>query len=93
MPYYSFIVKQFDEKYRVWDRAVEIDQKYKIQEKVQNAAQAALQSPTGQKARGFAEQTLAQIAAVHYEATKIKNEKNVSAPANGASAAATETKA
>ncbi|KAI7882597.1 hypothetical protein K492DRAFT_206052 [Lichtheimia hyalospora FSU 10163] len=68
-------VKQFDEKYRIWDKAVEIDQKYKIQEKVQNAAQSALQSAPGQKAKGLAEQTYAQIAAVHYEATKIKEEK------------------
>lgn len=70
-----YIVKQFDEKYRIWDKAVEIDQKYKIQEKVQNAAQSALQSAPGQKAKGLAEQTYAQIAAVHYEATKIKEEK------------------
>ncbi|KAI8881498.1 hypothetical protein K501DRAFT_222862 [Backusella circina FSU 941] len=75
-------VKQMDEKYRIWDKAVEIDNKYKIQEKVQNAAQsaqttatAALQSPTGQKVQGIASQTFAQIAAVHYEAKKIQTEK------------------
>ncbi|KAI9349378.1 hypothetical protein BD770DRAFT_474959 [Pilaira anomala] len=75
-------VKQFDEKYRIWDKAVNIDQKYKIGEKVQTAAQTAqtkaaevLQTPTGQKVHDFANQTLAQIAAVHYEAKKIQGEK------------------
>ncbi|CEP07225.1 hypothetical protein [Parasitella parasitica] len=77
-------VKQIDEKYRIWDKAVEIDNKFKIQEKVQNAAQtaqttatAALQSPTGQKVERIASQTFAQIAAVHYEAKKIQKEKTV----------------
>jgi hypothetical protein len=75
----SKIVKQFDEKYRIWDKAVNIDQKYKIQEKVQTAAQtaqekaqAALQTPAGQKVHDLATQTLAQITAVHYEAKKIQ---------------------
>ncbi|KAI8357307.1 hypothetical protein EDC96DRAFT_514881 [Choanephora cucurbitarum] len=75
-------VKQFDEKYRIWDKAVNIDQKYKIGEKVQNAAQtaqskaqAALQTPTGQKVHDLAQQTLSQIAAVHYEAKRIQGEK------------------
>ncbi|KAI8380900.1 uncharacterized protein BYT42DRAFT_564618 [Radiomyces spectabilis] len=68
-------VKTFDEKYRIWDKALEIDQKYKIQEKVQNAAQTALQTPTGQKVHGLANQTFAQVAAVHYEAKKIQSEK------------------
>ncbi|KAI7874278.1 uncharacterized protein EV154DRAFT_527386 [Mucor mucedo] len=75
-------VKSIDEKYRIWDKAVEIDHKYKIQEKVQNAAAtaqttatAALQSPTGQKVERIASQTFAQIAAVHFEAKKIQTEK------------------
>lgn len=75
-------VKQIDEKYRIWDKAVEIDNKFKIQEKVQNAAataqttaNAALQSPTGQKVERIASQTFAQIAAVHFEAKKIQTEK------------------
>ncbi|KAI8332887.1 hypothetical protein BC941DRAFT_435674 [Chlamydoabsidia padenii] len=75
-------VKQFDEKYRIWDKAAEIDQKYKIQEKVtsaaqtaQNKAQAALQTPTGQKVNDFANQTFNKIAAVHYEAKKIQLDK------------------
>ncbi|KAI7858407.1 hypothetical protein BDC45DRAFT_498277 [Circinella umbellata] len=68
-------VRSIDDKYRIWDKAVELDQKYKIQEKVTNAAQTALQSQPGQKARGIAEQTFAQIAAVHMEATKIKGDK------------------
>lgn len=82
-------VKQIDEKYRIWDKALEIDNKFKIHEKVQTAAQtaqskatAALQSPTGQKVHDFANQTIAQIAAVHYEAKKIQNEKAVSAAAS-----------
>ena len=75
-------VKQMDDKYRIWDKAIEIDSKFKIQEKVHHAtqtahttAQAALHSPTGQKVHDLANQTLAQIAAVHYEAKKIQNEK------------------
>ncbi|CAO3646868.1 unnamed protein product [Mucor fragilis] len=93
--------KQFDEKYRIWDKAVGIDQKYKIGEKVQTAAQtaqtkaqAALQTPTGQKVQDLANQTLAQIAAVHYEAKKIQGEKlsshGTSSPST--SAAATDAK-
>ncbi|KAG1306165.1 hypothetical protein G6F64_007807 [Rhizopus arrhizus] len=75
-------VKQMDDKYRIWDKAIEIDSKFKIQEKVHHAtqtahttAQTALHSPTGQKVHDLANQTLAQIAAVHYEAKKIQNEK------------------
>lgn len=78
-----FLVKQFDEKYRIWDNVMNIDQKYKISEKAQNAAQtaqhraqAALQTPTGQKVHELANQTLAQIAAVHYEAKKIQVRKS-----------------
>lgn len=91
-------VKQFDEKYRIWDKAVNIDQKYKIQEKVQTAAQtaqekaqAALQTPTGQKVHDFASQTLAQIAAVHYEAKKIQGEKLNSGATSSADAATKNT--
>ena len=75
------IVKSIDDKYRIWDKAVELDQKYKIHEKAQTAVQSALQSQPGQKARGIAEQTFAQIAAVHFEATKIKTDKSVKADA------------
>ncbi|KAI9243355.1 hypothetical protein BDA99DRAFT_530538 [Phascolomyces articulosus] len=74
-------VRSIDDKYRIWDKAVELEQKYKIQEKVTNAAQTALQTQPGQKARGIAEQTFAQIAAVHMEATKIKGEKGIKADA------------
>lgn len=69
---------------------MEYNQKYKIQEKVTNAAQtaqsraqAALQTPTGQKVHGFANQTLAQIAAVHYEAKRIQGEKLTAQNTNG----------
>ncbi|KAI8889706.1 hypothetical protein K501DRAFT_328868 [Backusella circina FSU 941] len=86
-------VKQFDEKYRIWDKAVNIDQKYKIQEKVQSAAQnaqtraqAALQTPTGQKVQDFAANTLTQIAGVHYEAKKIQGEKLSSSTAASSTA-------
>ncbi|KAI7866021.1 hypothetical protein BDF14DRAFT_1743864 [Spinellus fusiger] len=78
-------VKQLDTRYRIWDKAVEIEQKFKLQEKVQNAAQtaqikaqAALQTQAGQKVHDLANQTLAQIAAVHYEAKKIQGEKLLS---------------
>ncbi|KAI8882703.1 hypothetical protein K501DRAFT_315488 [Backusella circina FSU 941] len=75
-------VKQIDEKYRIWDKAVEIDNKYKIQEKVQNIAQTAQntantarQMPTGKTVERIASQTLTQVSAVHLEAKKIQNEK------------------
>ncbi|KAI9306084.1 hypothetical protein BJ944DRAFT_56455 [Cunninghamella echinulata] len=79
LSYFQNNVKQFDEKYRIWDKALEIDQKFKIQEKVQNTvqtatstAQAALQNPTAQKVNDLANQTFSQIAAVHYEAKKLQ---------------------
>ncbi|KAI8341218.1 hypothetical protein BC941DRAFT_510428 [Chlamydoabsidia padenii] len=71
-------VKQFDEHYRIWDKAVEMDQKFKIQEKMEMAlkkAQEALNTPTGQKIHGLANQTMAHIAAVHYEAKRIQSDK------------------
>jgi hypothetical protein len=71
-------VKQFDEHYRIWDKAVEMDQKFKIQEKMELAlkkAQEALNTPTGQKIHGLANQTMAHIAAVHYEAKRIQGTK------------------
>ncbi|KAG0743133.1 hypothetical protein G6F57_010362 [Rhizopus arrhizus] len=75
-------VKHFEEKYRIWDNVINIDRKYKLSEKAQtaaqtaqNRAQVALQTPTGQKVHEFASQTLAQIAAVHYEAKKIQSER------------------
>ncbi|SAL96073.1 hypothetical protein [Absidia glauca] len=89
-------VKLFDEKYRIWDKANELDQKYKIQEKVTNAAQtaqhkaqAALQTPTGQKVNDFANQTFNKIAAVHYEAKKIQLDKAEKTPETAAAPAAT----
>ncbi|KAI8967684.1 hypothetical protein BDF20DRAFT_898705 [Mycotypha africana] len=76
-------VKHFDEKYRIWDKAVNLDQKYKItenvnkvtqtaQEKATQALQTGLQSTPGQKAKDLADKTLHQIAAVHYEAKRIQ---------------------
>lgn len=63
---------------------MEYNEKYKIQEKVTNVAQvaqskaeAALQTPTGQKVNVLAHQTLAQIAAVHYEAKRIRASSSV----------------
>ncbi|CAO3589566.1 unnamed protein product [Absidia cylindrospora] len=92
--YFQDNVKQFDEKYRIWDKATEIDQKYKIQEMVtsaaqnaQSRAQAALQTPTGQKVNVLANQTFNQIAAVHYEAKKIQLDKGEKAPETTAAAA------
>ncbi|KAI9281616.1 hypothetical protein BY458DRAFT_499121 [Sporodiniella umbellata] len=89
--------KQFDDKYRIWDNVMNINQKYKITEKAQTAAQtaqekaqAALQTPTGQKVHDFANQTLAQIAAVHYEAKKIHGEKLNAAHPQAAAPASTQ---
>ncbi|KAG2172816.1 hypothetical protein INT43_000166 [Umbelopsis isabellina] len=74
--------KQLDDKYRIWEKTLELDQKYKIQEKAQGAfniaqakAQEALKTPTGQRVQDIANQTLAQVTAVHYEAKKIQGEK------------------
>ncbi|ORX48266.1 hypothetical protein DM01DRAFT_324759 [Hesseltinella vesiculosa] len=70
--------KQLDAKYRIWDKALEMHEKYKIQEKVDmavNKAQEALQTSTGQKVYSMANQTMAQIAAVHYEAKRIQLQK------------------
>jgi len=74
--------KQLDDKYRIWGKALELDQKYKIQEKAQGAftiaqakAQEALSTPTGQKVQDLANQTIAQITAVHHEAKRIQSEK------------------
>jgi hypothetical protein len=71
--------KQLDDKYRIWGKALELDQKYKIQEKAQatfNAAHAkaqeALSTPTGQKVQTLANQTIAQVTAVHHEAKRIQ---------------------
>ncbi|RCI06423.1 hypothetical protein CU098_012417 [Rhizopus stolonifer] len=68
-------MKHIDAKYRIWNKACDIEHKYKIHETVQSTAQLALQSSTGQKVEKMATQTLAQIAAVHYEAKKIQHEK------------------
>lgn len=71
--------KQLDDKYRIWGKAMDLDQKYKIQEKAQGAfnvaqakAQEALSTPTGQKVQGLANQTIAQVTAVHHEAKRIQ---------------------
>ncbi|CAO3688702.1 unnamed protein product [Umbelopsis ramanniana] len=89
--------KQLDDKYRIWGKALELDQKYKIQEKAQatfNAAQAkaqeALNTPTGQKVQTLANQTIAQVTAVHHEAKRIQTEK-VGASATPAAPAAEPT--
>jgi hypothetical protein len=71
--------KQLDDKYRIWGKALELDQKYKIQEKAQGAfnvaqakAQEALSTPTGQRVQTLANQTIAQVTAVHHEAKRIQ---------------------
>ncbi|KAF9158677.1 hypothetical protein DFQ26_007358 [Actinomortierella ambigua] len=81
----------FDEKYRVSVKAQEIDSKYHVQDRV-NATVAqgvelshqALQSPTGQKVQGMAAQLKEQVAAVHYEARRIADEKKAKTPASAA---------
>ncbi|RUS13409.1 hypothetical protein BC937DRAFT_95376 [Endogone sp. FLAS-F59071] len=95
MPY----IKAVDEKYHVYDtvtaKATELDVKYRLQEKAQTAAQQAqataqnaLATPAGQRVQDFANQTLAQIAAVHAEAKRIAAEKKAKEDASVAEVAA-----
>ncbi|KAG0224894.1 hypothetical protein BGW42_004757 [Actinomortierella wolfii] len=89
----------FDEKYRVSVKAQEIDNKYHVQDRVNatvaqgvGLSQQALQSPTGQKVQGMAHQIKEQVAAVHYEARRIADEKKAKqAPAIEAAAATEKT--
>ncbi|KAG0250631.1 hypothetical protein BG011_008198 [Mortierella polycephala] len=74
--------KTLDEKYHVTAKATEIDQKYHVQDRVNAAvgqgidySNQALQSAPGLKVAGVASQVKEQIAAVHYEARRLADEK------------------
>ncbi|KAG0296825.1 hypothetical protein BGZ96_008429 [Linnemannia gamsii] len=81
--------KTLDEKYQVIAKATEIDHKYHVQDRVTAAvgtgidySNQALQSVPGQKVAGVATQVKEQIAAVHYEARRLADEKKTkTAPA------------
>ncbi|KAG0277449.1 hypothetical protein BGZ95_005932 [Linnemannia exigua] len=80
--------KTLDEKYQVTAKASEIDHKYHVQDRVNAAvgqgidySHQALQSAPGQKVTGVAIQVKEQIAAVHYEARRLADEKKTKAAA------------
>ncbi|KAF9975785.1 hypothetical protein BGZ73_000456 [Actinomortierella ambigua] len=88
----------FDEKYRVSVKAQEIDNKYHVQDRVHatvaqgvELSQHALQSPTGQKVQGMANQLKEQVAAVHYEARRLADEKKSKTPAPAGAASEEKT--
>ncbi|KAF9105465.1 hypothetical protein BGX27_009615 [Mortierella sp. AM989] len=78
--------KTLDEKYKVTEKVAEIDNKYHVQDRVHAAvgqgigySNQALQAAPVQKAAGVAVHVKDQIAAVHYEARRIANEKKAKA--------------
>ncbi|KAG0022042.1 hypothetical protein BGZ81_008700 [Podila clonocystis] len=80
--------KTLDEKYHVTAKATEIDNKYHVQDRVNAAvgqgidySNQALQTAPGQKVAGVAVQVKEQIAAVHYEARRLADEKKAKAAA------------
>jgi len=89
-----------DEKYKVTEKATEIDHKYHVQDRVNAAvgpgidySNQALQTTPGQKVVGVASQVKEQIAAVHYEARRIADEKKSKTAHAGASTEAAPTEA
>ncbi|KAF9930560.1 hypothetical protein FBU30_000349 [Linnemannia zychae] len=93
--------KNLDEKFHVTAKATELDHKYHVQDRVNAAVEQgkdysnqALQTPSGQKVAGVASQVKEQIAAVHYEARRLADEKKnkaaATAAANAAASAPTE---
>ncbi|KAF9338352.1 hypothetical protein BGZ91_008911 [Linnemannia elongata] len=80
--------KTLDEKYHVTAKATELDHKYHVQDRVHAAvgqgidySNQALQTAPGQKVAGVAVQVKEQIAAVHYEARRLADEKKSKAAA------------
>ncbi|KAF9290097.1 hypothetical protein BGZ68_007933 [Mortierella alpina] len=78
--------KTLDEKYQVTAKATEIDHKYHVQDRVNAAvgqgidySNQALHTTPGQRVVGVASQVKEQIAAVHYEARRIADEKKAKA--------------
>ncbi|KAF9105570.1 hypothetical protein BGX29_011955 [Mortierella sp. GBA35] len=87
--------KTLDEKFQVIAKATEIDHKYHVQDRVNAAvgqgigySNQALQTAPGQKVAGVATQVKEQIAAVHYEARRLADEKKSKAAAAAPTAAA-----
>ncbi|KAF9212932.1 hypothetical protein BGZ59_006132 [Podila verticillata] len=90
--------KNLDEKFHVTAKATELDNKYHVQDRVNAAvgqgidySNQALQTAPGQKVAVVAAQVKEQIAAVHYEAKRLQDEKKAKAAA--AAAASTEAPA
>ncbi|KAG0050756.1 hypothetical protein BGZ83_004472 [Gryganskiella cystojenkinii] len=87
-----------DEKYHVTAKAQELDSKYHVQDRVNAAvgqgidySNQALQTAPGQKVAGVATQLKEQIAAVHYEARRLADEKKAkTSPVAGSSEPAAE---
>ncbi|KAF9435242.1 hypothetical protein BGZ76_006657 [Entomortierella beljakovae] len=74
--------KSLDEKYKVTEKATEIDNKYHVQDRVNAAVgqgidygNQALQAAPVQKVAGVATQVKEQVAAIHFEARRIADEK------------------
>ncbi|KAH8554863.1 hypothetical protein BGW37DRAFT_481421 [Umbelopsis sp. PMI_123] len=89
--------QQLDEKYKVSDKASEVDTKYGIQQRTkttaetaQNKAQELLHTETGQKVQTFADHIMKQVGAVHRDALRIAEEKKGS-PIAFAGSASTPT--
>ncbi|KAG0288468.1 hypothetical protein BGZ98_004252 [Dissophora globulifera] len=85
--------KNLDEKYKVTEKATELDNKYHVQDRVTAAvgqgidySTQALQTAPGQKVAGVAVQVKEQIAAVHYEARRIADEKKGKTSSSSATA-------
>jgi len=80
--------KTIDEKFHVTAKATELDNKYHVQDRVNAAvgqgidySNQALQTAPGQKVAGVAAQVKEQVAAVHYEAKRLQDEKKAKAAA------------
>ncbi|KAG2189281.1 hypothetical protein INT44_004423 [Umbelopsis vinacea] len=74
--------QQLDDKYKVSDKATEVDSKLGIQQRTKTAgetaqtkAQELMQTETGQKVQTFADQIMQQVGAVHREALRLAEEK------------------
>jgi DNA gyrase/topoisomerase IV subunit B len=85
--------KNLDEKYHVTAKASELDHKYHVQDRVNAAvgqgigySNQALQTAPGQKVAGVATHVKEQIAAVHYEARRLADEKKNKAAASAPAA-------
>jgi RNA recognition motif. (a.k.a. RRM, RBD, or RNP domain) len=70
--------QQLDDKYKVSDKATEVDSKLGIQQRTKTTAETAqtkaqelMQTETGQKVQTFADQIMNQVGAVHREALRI----------------------